>query len=131
MIQAKELRIGNWVNVDSDTDGTLIENIVVGTMEDGRCYLSNWLNIAMNPERIEGIPLTPEILEKAGFTKEQTFYKDSTWHKRDNIEIHEGGVVFFTDTYENTVQLPVNIQYVHQLQNLYFALTGEELQIEL
>jgi hypothetical protein len=26
---------------------------------------------------------------------------------------------------------PVNIQYVHQLQNLYFSLTGEELILEI
>lgn len=32
---------------------------------------------------------------------------------------------------ENKIQIPASIRYLHQLQNLYFALTGEELIINL
>ncbi len=31
----------------------------------------------------------------------------------------------------NTTEFPVEIKYLHQLQNLYFALTGTEIEITL
>jgi len=33
-------------------------------------------------------------------------------------------------TYESADGMDLNIKYVHQLQNLYFSLTGEELEIK-
>jgi hypothetical protein len=80
----------------------------------------------------EPIPLTEEWLLKFGFEK-----------KYDTFEFNglnvDGCVVHFSfdkwaSEYEiencDYTEVPSDIQHVHQLQNLYFALTGEELTIK-
>lgn len=72
------------------------------------------------------IPLTEEWLLKFGFEK-------------NYINIMELGVLFLyvsgdeysfaPSTRDDEEYFNVKIQYVHQLQNLYFALTNEELTI--
>lgn len=66
----------------------------------------------------EGIPLTPEILEKCGFvqTSAATFGNGI-------IGIYFGEGEYFYNHGKG--------KYLHQLQNLYFALTGEELNCPL
>lgn len=91
-------------------------------------YLENGLIFSLFEDEAEGIPLTPELLEKLGFEKSQ-FYVERVgtafvWKRGkirflldlENIFFHSG-----TDA-----KLP----FLHQLQNLYFALTGEELDIK-
>lgn len=83
----------------------------------------------------EPIPITEEILLKCGFEKEEVYgcphvvfyfrgklmdltldFKLSTSHSRDyGSQSVNGSQVF---------------KYVHQLQNIYFALTGQELEIK-
>lgn len=70
-------------------------------------------------EDIIGIPLTSEILEKCGF---KPFAKD--WVK-SGIIIHTRKRGFVINK-----RIPI-IKSIHQLQNLYFALTGEELTVNL
>jgi hypothetical protein len=68
------------------------------------------------------IPLTEDILIKAGFERinnKYRFKKGWHWITIDNCSL-----------YINDKQI-VLIDYLHQLQNLYFALTGEELDIKL
>lgn len=113
MIQPNELRIGNWVNY-GDTNKPykidLGDFVEIGMKEIDLSYF--------NP-----IPLTPEILEKAGFEYDQvTFFKN-------DIHIGEFKSGLFLHSTLNKVS--PKITSVHQLQNLYFTLTGEELQIEL
>ena len=79
------------------------------------------------------IPLTEEWLVKFGFSKatDDSFELnlDNMWSKiviKDDMsfgieEINGGGSVCF----END-----RLDYIHRLQNLYFALTGEELTIK-
>lgn len=76
----------------------------------------------------EPMPLTEEILLRFGFIKESKFsysfknflvefmFQDITLSFR--IKISEKESVFLTD-----------LHYVHELQNLYFALTKEELTL--
>jgi hypothetical protein len=116
MIQANELRIGNWVfnpknNFHFKIDGFHILDLWAG--ED--CKF------------IQPIPLTPEILEKAGFEKNgKRFSKDWFYLWSDNYNI-----VFALAEMEESIGKYLNIEYVHQLQNLYFDLTGQELNIQL
>lgn len=109
MIQANELRIGNWY----DHNGSyrqVTPNTIEEVWEGERIYV--------NP-----IPLTPEILEKCGFEKYDRFlYRlKNGWHwisvDTNSLYIHGKQVVL--------------IDYLHQLQNLYFALTGKELNVQL
>jgi hypothetical protein len=126
MIQANELRIGNWVlcnGLRTIVNDTLIISI-----------LKNDVQFTAEP-----IPLTPEILEKCGFDvvyKINNHYaindpngiKDS--HKISVFPtINNQWHIAFSDTLNgyNDYTPTTKIQHLHQLQNLYFALTGEEL----
>lgn len=71
-------------------------------------------------EAIKPIPLTEEILLKCGYKLVRENHYGVLGHLIWNIENR-----FYCD--KNGVQ----IKYVHQLQNLYFALTNEELIINL
>ena len=103
MINANELRIGNWVK---DSLGYLVIG-VNAKVEFASAY--------------EPIPLTPEILEKCGAivyefdNGEQNQYRI----KERLFVIRDGDIVDYGSS--------VIIKHLHQLQNLYFALCGEEL----
>jgi hypothetical protein len=78
---------------------------------------------------IEPIPLTEEWLLKLGFKR---IKKGIGWDKLSDgklilveVPTNKGNIVAFNydaDKYNY-------LKYVHQLQNLYFALTGVELQL--
>ena len=105
-MKATELRIGNWVL--SPTEGEIqIEN--GWQIDEG--------------EEVEPIPLTEEWLVKFGFENNSMNLDEEGFLHLDISFI--GGV----NVYINDMEYP-NINYVHQIQNLYFALTGQELQTD-
>jgi hypothetical protein len=120
MIQSNELRIGNWYNF-------------VNPMEGGKLYLTqflNWTEYLDFEAYGEPIPLSAYILEKCGF---ENIYGE-TW-SNGNVEIL-GRVPNFKDGYlllngEARTHWTSIYYYVHQLQNLYYALTQTELKIQL
>ena len=84
--------------------------------------------ISKGKRSIPSIPLTEQWLKDFGFEQ----FEDYEIYYKDNMpsdfqidktaeEQDEKGYWFFIDSY------PINIVYVHQLQNLYFTLTGKEL----
>jgi hypothetical protein len=113
-MQANELRIGNWVKLPEDVEGDRYAQIGRDDFE----YVRGLCNI----EQMSPIPLTPEILEKAGFKKE--FYGWTKSWVELSFEYH-----FMVNIGEYHITDP--LQSLHQLQNLYFALTGTELVINL
>ena len=80
----------------------------------------------------EPIPLTEEWLVKFGWGKDTEYdntYLDNTSLKH-NIMIYDTlNKVFMLETNSDTIEFN-HIKYVHQLQNLYHALTGNELEIK-
>jgi hypothetical protein len=103
-MKASELRIGNYVN---DSIGL----ITIGL--NGNIKFAD----AYHP-----IPLTEEWLMKFGFeyTKIDLGFNQ---YRNKILELSitpNGYEIFFTYKW-------INIKYVHSLQNLYFALTNEEL----
>lgn len=119
-LKASELRIGNWLqytNNHSPTQYFQVESIwgtAVNIVSDIR--YSNFGNA-------EPVPLTPDILEKAGFDVSDGYYRKKI--RGLHLFILPGKDCHIDG--ENIVF----IEHLHQLQNLYFALTGEELQITL
>lgn len=120
MIQSNELRIGNYTNFGIVY---LIENECFYTKKDEVSYKNKWADI-------QPIPLTPEILEKCGF--------DGNNHKRRFKKVIESSLtmyfqdgVFSLEDYDWFAQNLDHIKNLHQLQNLYYALTGTELEIKL
>lgn len=116
MIKASEVRIGNWVN----------------------CYKATFSITAINNTHVEGlgneghfdildckpIPLTPEILEQAGFEKD-----GEVIYRQRNTMLYFGAN--FVDYYHYGHPIKNDIQSLHQLQNLFYALSGTELTINL
>jgi hypothetical protein len=121
-MKANELRIGNLVDLGNRI-AKVIEiahlSCVVVDLEETQDTIEDY-------ERTKGIPLTEEWLVKFGVSKmdENTFFIGGY-----EIEYCEKNKVFnfylceIGDWY-------TSIQYVHQLQNLYFALIGEELELK-
>ena len=109
-MKANELRINNLVYFEDE--------ILKFEFESG------W-----NFDFIKPIPLTQEWLLKFGFIKRPFQGKD--FFVIDNIELYFTerkefkGWIFNLN--ENDLR---GIHFVHQLQNLYFALTGEELTLK-
>ncbi|HEV9036714.1 MAG TPA: hypothetical protein VGQ51_08840 [Puia sp.] len=76
---------------------------------------------------IEPIVLTPKVLEKCGF---RNFIREE-WivtygNKHTDFEFTEDGLRL-----KHPSPSRVGIKYLHQLQNFFYAIAGEELQIEL
>lgn len=119
-ILASELRIGNWVRFKH-----LLCFII--TIKQDNCEIqSSRVIVNSSYDFIEPIPLTPEILEKCGFSfgiNLQSFVRGR--HQFVEIKnmidgyLSEDGVFYYG--------VRTKIQHLHQLQNLYFALTGKEL----
>ena len=108
MIKANELRIGNCVKLNNSYT-TLVPR-------DFQRYCKSYGIF----EEFEPIPLTEEWLLKFGYRKNTPFFTDGSI-----IEFYENNGMLFCELPDNNTIL--HIKYVHQLQNLYFALTGEEL----
>ena len=100
-MKTTELRIGNWVQDRHSEECGMIDIVVLGIID------------TMENHSYEPIPLTEEWLERFN------------WNPPKDI-----GVAFSTNTHEIYFvagNYYKTIEYVHQLQNLYFALTGQEL----
>jgi hypothetical protein len=119
-MKANELRIGNIVLrkefLHSNLENCRFDKIVVTHNDINACHIYN--------RHFEPIPLTEEWLLKFGFEWKQI--KDVSSYTFSKLEIYQyssnNNKIFFE--YSDG---EVELKYVHQLQNLYFALTGEEL----
>ena len=121
MIQTNELRIGNYVGGLFDTEQVSVIKAITENdfsyerISDEEYFIGN---------SIKPIPLTEEWLLKFGFEK-LVGWDDMEYFNSNGIHIYLCGndkENWFE--YENDVL----IKSVHQLQNLYFALTGKELE---
>ena len=121
-MKANELRIGNTLKYykSDDTFNVTVHDIGIIHTFEGKENCP------------EPIPLTEEWLVKFGFWKEQTTTGEIFGiYVKGRIDIEE--VTSKGDEWElcvsGGVRTGAKLKYVHQLQNLYFALTGEELTI--
>lgn len=129
MISANELRIGNWITAlyfgYIGYHSNKREIIQVGSVdeEDDRVNIT----VDFEGERLfwgqtEPIELTKEILLKCGFT---TCPYDNNLLRcpKGYYQVYLGDPLVFRTPGTSLV----NVLHLHQLQNLYFALTGHEL----
>ena len=139
-MKATELRIGNLVSFyKSDVKEIMTDKITEICEYDGKYFAiipkyskKTGINI---DKGIMGIFLTKEWLKKLGFEKENKYWCKKEWEILWSIHVSiKGGVelqLVRDDDFESNGTEIINLQrgckYVHQLQNLYFALTGEEL----
>jgi hypothetical protein len=133
MIKANELRIGNFVVYDeNETDINLWKEV----KQISSTHVGTGYRKLLSLDLLFPIRLTPEILEKAGFEKNPhvgwgnisgVYSIDKWWSVAKN---EDGWLFGFDDIDEGFVTL-TTINHLHQLQNLYFSLTGEELKINM
>lgn len=126
-LTAKDLRIGNLVNCFSDSSIFPIKDhaILAGDLVD------LWSG-EMEKRGIEvrGIPLTQEWLFKFGFVDD-----GKIWFGREGDTDRERIMLFRDDTIKDGFCMMwggshvMHQIYVHQFQNIFFALTGNELLI--
>ena len=141
-MKSTELRIGNLVKVWRFTKHNepkeLIEYPVEQIGKDENLndyYVVVGGGFAVNVSTgIQPIPLTEEWLLKFGFIEDEE-YDEGGFIDRRYLMYNKNGDILFTSLWESEKQYIVNfpkmgldIEFVHQLQNLYFALTSEELK---
>ena len=87
-------------------------------------------------DKIKPIPLTEEWLLRFGFEKDEyakDFRLGKYWVENRYFDSYEKSMFLFGCYQFNKIYITSNVnvlKYVHELQNLYFALTGEELTIQ-
>lgn len=123
-MKAEELRICNLVNVDGFTQNFTITEIKERTIRASyiRTDINQKHNSIIEIHRVKPIQLTEEWLLKFGFEE----WDKNAWQKGFDLSIHKIDSIFW---YNNN-GINVLIKYVHQLQNLSFALTAEELTLK-
>ena len=137
-MKANELRIGNLVL----NDGCICEifHIYGGTFINCALKTKQGSQINAHYELLKPILLTKEWLIKLGYEKrvdndtcnlfDLKIFKEKTVNALNRGQ----GFMCLADFIEKEgwfldLQTQVTLKYVHQLQNLYYALTGEELSL--
>lgn len=152
MIKANELRIGNWVQAPL---GEWMQVNQIGH-HDNPDYIHAEGPEGFGQNGFDPIELTPEVFRKAGFKSRQEARdsesvfneygerylpnpKGGSWDYRRiyglaDHSIYHIGITHVGNGEYSCTNARVHgktFKYLHQLQNLYFALTGEELSINL
>ncbi|HET6225433.1 MAG TPA: hypothetical protein VFF27_04075 [Bacteroidia bacterium] len=143
MIKATELRIGNHIRYNPNGGfGDVIELHTIGKHTAyGRNLDNQLINLKIDLDRwIDPIPLTPEILEGCGFEGDII----DNFRLQVGADYTQGCLIFYISPKRNNIQISYGLggdkssyiylpipKSLHQLQNLYFALTGQELNINL
>jgi hypothetical protein len=128
-MKASELRIGNLVNTDSDS--LSVHGINQDFNEEPyfiELKCTDGMFIECNIEDIKPIPLTEEWLVKFGWGKGEydTEYQDNVSLKQEVLCYTVMSNMFIIESHCDCIEID-HIKYVHQLQNIYFSLTGKEL----
>lgn len=122
-LKPEELRIGNWVI--SPGGGTFIDN---KHFPEGSFRINGNGVKQFNEGRLSFSPIqiTPNILLSFAF-EEKHLYEDIYEYSMGNFRLQTNLTdIFIVTGYHDGVE----IQFVHQLQNLYFALTSSELTLK-
>ncbi len=132
MISIKDLRIGDLVKTTTRSPilekGSICKVVVIDALINFIVVQKSDADVCRRlvKEEIEGVPLTPEILEKNGW--EQEYYAPIIYgHVGHDIEISLSQTTKRHSVVFNDVPL-CEIQYVHQLQHILWAL-GEDAKL--
>jgi hypothetical protein len=132
MVKVEDLRVGNWVDYEHTS------HYVTGIID--KSIYSKWPKQSTEEDdyvdmqdNYEPILLTPKILEAAGFRRDPQGghnYFDVTLigGRKTRIRGFLSEGVFCT-IFKN--ERFVDVKHLHQLQNLFYSLTGEELKVQL
>lgn len=143
-ISIRQHRIGNILNykgrpcyvsfLSLDIDDEYEDQIGVVELGKTTYEISGWNREKKIYDHLEPVPLTEDWLIKMGFIADTTVW--NVWRKDEVALIKKGIFVdvaffdfLFNDDHKNGTASAVSLMFVHQLQNLYYALKKEELTI--
>lgn len=122
-IKAGDIMLNNWVEYDG-------KYYQVSALSEEYPFLNtDAFGVGVVTYRnIKGIPLTEDILLKAGFkvSMNKTCYGMITESGKTRLSIFHDGL--FKVSCED---LEIKVKHLHQLQNLFKSLTGNDLKIEV
>ena len=124
MIKANELRVGNFV-LDPNNNKICKVFILSDECEDNVESINGYDCICIEP-----VLLTEELLLKFGFEKSTTI-NSKEWDNYDSCPENSICIEFVDNEFYFTggegIPLSRKCKFVHEFQNLYFALKGVEL----
>lgn len=119
-MRANELRINNYVRDSKHKSEYFVTAI---GCEGGWIQISDkYEDYDSSINELEPIPLTEEWLFRLGFEDKLTWEKGKfRYDSEQRLHLCNSNTCMV---------ISYKVEYVHQLQNIYFALTGEELTIK-
>ena len=132
-MEASELRIGNYVECEERCGDTVYP--LTSIYNDNTICFDQAYHKSTELYKAKPISLTEEWLLKFGFRKDVDLGEKTNYYYLNNrddsfyVDFDLGGYDEWHIGASNYGYIR-GIEYVHQLQNLYFALTGEELKIK-
>lgn len=124
-MKENELRIDNYVKETIENEIVQIASIIQVENEIFDFEVKDENGMFSNvQDEIEPIPLTEQWLLKFGFEKCEYSIPDLFINKKLRIKQDSRG--FWISACYNFIL----IKHIHQLQNLYFVLTGDELTLK-
>jgi len=136
-MKANDLRIGNYVNVPREDQSPFridaFESLSVKFIKVAMIhpeYVESMHPLTWYGDDLKPIPLTEEWLLNFGFEKHESLIG---FYFKGNLVV-ERNIIISGFNFRKRINLRESLHladfdYTHQLQNLYFALTGSELTI--
>lgn len=125
-IKVNEIRIGNYLKWTSGTNSSGISRVEFINSRENSAYMKTFqLESGAISNQCSPIPITEDVLRKLHFSKDVygNFCYDMIY--LDKITMH---ICIYDRTQDEWFEIPKKIKYVHELQNMYFCLTGRELE---
>lgn len=133
-MKVNDLRIGNWIKYeDKLVQVVQLSSLMILCQRDENQFLVN-----CSPKVFQPIELTEEVLLNIGFEKINdcyvlqneyiclAYYKDSFRQELVAGVKRKGKCLCHINELKN-----YDIKYLHELQNAYYLLTNEELEVKL
>lgn len=126
MVQPSEVRVGNLLEAHLTGEYVTVDWLVIKHLEGGN--IQNGFDPKVGPV-YKPIPLNEWWLDKLGFNKGTANAGTMICFKKSKYTIAEWDIGEWR-MWIATVDIYKKIKHVHELQNLYFALTGSELELK-
>lgn len=142
-MKIEDLRLGNWVKIDVGVG----QVCCLMTVEYENYSLNEGMQIVVDVEgyacprsctleEVEGVPLTEDILLSCGFRKKDSPIMGYVTYSIYRNRIYDGELscltIYNRENEYRIKQVEMNkISYVHELQNVFYLVNKEELEVKL